>query len=226
MRQLLLFVSLLSHVWLIHFYIHLLYQSYLGLCQAICVQSHQGQTIPTVANEVSKPLCCRLNLTLTMTSEYLSLYIIVLLYWSLYNYAAHAADILTPTSVVQGVDNHSLGLYYRCCYCLCVCWGRSSRIVHFSRWLCQFSTVLTKDESPHTGYTFTPWVVYLSPHSIEHFVGGTSILRLIQRTTESHENDSRNPDRTAWQAQCLGTGSSTWANHPSTGPAGWLLNLS
>ena len=28
-------------------------------------------------------------------------------YWSLYNYAAHAADILTPTTVVQGVDNHS-----------------------------------------------------------------------------------------------------------------------
>ena len=34
---------------------------------------------------------------------------------SLYNYAAHVADILTPTTVVQGVDNYSWGLYsHRC----------------------------------------------------------------------------------------------------------------
>ena len=89
-------------------------------------------------------------------------------YWSLYNYAAHAADILTPTTVVQGVDNHSLGLYCRCCYCIRVCRGRSSKIFHFSRWHGQLSTVLTKDESPHTGYTFTPWVVSFTPPSIEH----------------------------------------------------------
>ena len=37
-----LFVSLLSHFWLIHlFYLHLLYQPYVGLCQATRVQSHQ-----------------------------------------------------------------------------------------------------------------------------------------------------------------------------------------
>ena len=77
-------------------------------------------------------------------------------YWSLCNYAAHAADILTPTTVVQGVDNHSWDLYCHRCYCIHVCWGRSNRIFHFSRWLCQLSTILTKDESPHTGYTFTP----------------------------------------------------------------------
>ena len=77
-------------------------------------------------------------------------------YWSLYNYAAHAADILTLTTVVQGVDNHSWGLY---CRRIRVCWRRCSRIFHFARWLGQLSTVLTKDESPHTGYTFTPWVV-------------------------------------------------------------------
>ena len=36
-----LFVSLLSHFWLIHlFYLHLLYQPYVGLCQATRVQSH------------------------------------------------------------------------------------------------------------------------------------------------------------------------------------------
>ena len=117
------------------------------------------------------------------------------LYWPLYNYAAHAADILSPTTVVQGVDNHSWGLYCRRCYCIRSCWGYST----FSRWLGQLSTVLTKDESPHTGCAFTPWVVSFTPPSIEHLVGGTSILRLIRTTMESHEKDSGNPDRTAWQ---------------------------
>ena len=94
------FVSLLSHFWLIHLlYLHLLYQPYVGLCQATRVQSHQRQstsavaiatcevqvsaadyqTVPTVATGVSKPLCCRLTLTFTLTSENLSLYITLLL---------------------------------------------------------------------------------------------------------------------------------------------------
>ena len=89
-----LFVSLLSHFWLIHFFhLRLLYQPYLGICQAPCVQSHQrqpmsavaitacevqvsaadSQTVPTVVTGVSKPLCCRLTLTFTLTSENLSL---------------------------------------------------------------------------------------------------------------------------------------------------------
>ena len=97
---LLLFVSFLSHFWLIHlFYLHLLYQPYGGLCQATCVQSHQRQptsavaiatcevqvsaadyqTAPTIATGVSKPLCCRLTLTFTLTSENLSFYITLLL---------------------------------------------------------------------------------------------------------------------------------------------------
>ena len=95
-----LFVSLLSHFWLIHlFYLHLLYQPHVGLCQATCVQSHQRQstssvaiatcevqvsaadyqTVPTVATGVSKPLCCRLTLTFTLTSENQSLHITLLL---------------------------------------------------------------------------------------------------------------------------------------------------
>ena len=45
-----LFVSLLSHFWLIHlFYLHLLYQPYVGLCQATRVQSHQRQSTSAVA---------------------------------------------------------------------------------------------------------------------------------------------------------------------------------
>ena len=100
LRHVCLFVSLLSHFWLIHlFYLHLLYQPYVGLCQATRVQSHQRQstsavaiatcevqvsaadyqTVPTVATGVSKPLCCRLTLTFTLTSENLSLYITLLL---------------------------------------------------------------------------------------------------------------------------------------------------
>ena len=101
------------------------------------------------------------------------------LHWSFY--------ILTPTILVQGVDNLSWGLYCRRCYCIRVCWGPSSRIFHFSRWLGQLSSVLTKDESPHTGYTFTPWVVSFTPPRIEHQVGGTSILRLIWTTMKSTE---------------------------------------
>ena len=49
-----------------------------------------------------------------------------------YTTAAHAADILTPTTVVQGVDNHSLGLYCRRCYCICVCWSFQSDIPLFT----------------------------------------------------------------------------------------------
>ena len=113
------------------------------------------------------------------TYRYIPLYYF---YWSVYNYEAHDADIWTPTTVVQGVDNHSCGLYCRRCNCIRFCWVRSSRIFHFSRWFGQLSTDLTKDESPHTRYTFTTWVVYFTPPSIEHKVGGTSILRLIQMT--------------------------------------------
>ena len=83
----------------------------------------------------------------------------IVIYHSIF-FTGPYTTILTPTTVVQGVDNHSWGLYCRRCYCIRVCWGRSSRIFHFSRWLGQLSTVITKDESPHTGYTFTPWVVF------------------------------------------------------------------
>ena len=41
------FVSLLSHFWLFH--LHLLYQPYLDLSHAQCVQSHQRQPISAVA---------------------------------------------------------------------------------------------------------------------------------------------------------------------------------
>ena len=67
-------------------------------------------------------------------------------------------------------------------------------------------TDLTKGENPHTGYTFTSWVVSFTPPRIEYQVGGTSILRLFRRTVESHEIDSRYPDWTAWQVWWLESG--------------------
>ena len=100
-------------------------------------------------------------------------------YWSLYNYAAHAADNLTPTFVVQGVDNHSWGLYCRRCYCTRVCWRLSSRMFHF------FTLTWSTKHSLNQGWESThrlhlyPWVVFTTHPSIEHWVEGTSILRLI-----------------------------------------------
>ena len=73
-----------------------------------------------------------LTLTFTLTSENLSLYTALLLLLVPIQICSHAADILTPTTVVQVVENHSRGLYCRRCYCIRVCWGRSSRILHFS----------------------------------------------------------------------------------------------
>ena len=109
-----------------------------------------------------------LTLTFTLTSENLSLYTTLLVYWSLYNYAAHAAVILTRTTIVQGENNHSWGLYCRRCYSIRVCRGRSSRIFHVSRWLGRPSTVITK-MTVHTQVTPLPpgWCLLLPP-SIEH----------------------------------------------------------
>ena len=62
-----LFVSLLSHFWLIHlFYLHLLYQPYVGLCQATRVQSHQRQS-------TSATLVLRLWELATLCSCYITL---------------------------------------------------------------------------------------------------------------------------------------------------------
>ena len=134
----------------------------LATCE-VQVSAADSQTVPTVATGVSKPLCCRLTLTFTLTSDNLSLYITLLLYWSLYNYASHAADILTPTTVVQGVDNHSWGLYCRRCHCICVCWGRSSQIFHFSRWLGQLSSPNQGWESTHRLHLYPLGGVFYPP---------------------------------------------------------------
>ena len=177
------FVSFLSHFWLIQLSPIPALSTISRPVSSCSVQSHQrqpmsavalatcevqvsaadSQTVPTVATGVSKPLCCRLTLTFTLTTDNLSLYITLLLYWSSYNYAAHAADILTPTTVVQGVDNLSWGLYCRRCYCICVCWGCSSRIFHFSRWLGQLSSPNQGWESTHRLHFYPLGGVFYSP---------------------------------------------------------------
>ena len=136
-------------------------------------QGEWFQTVLSVPTGVLKPLYYRLTLISTLTSLNLSLHIIIPLYWLLYIYAAHAADILTQTTVVQGVGNHSWGLYCRRCWCIYFCLRRCCRIFHFSHWLGQLSTDLIKAESPYTGYTFTLYVVSFSPLSIVQQVGGT-----------------------------------------------------
>ena len=142
-----LFVSLLSHFWLIHlFYLHLLYQPYVGLCQATCVQSHQRQptsavaiatcevqvsgadshTVPTVATGVSKPLCCRLTLTFTLTSDNLSLYITI-------TFTGHYT-----VSAIEWIEIHPLALtfsYMLLCLSLSMPHWTSTPIGLIKRWI-------------------------------------------------------------------------------------------
>ena len=192
MRRECLFVSLLSHFWLIHFFPPTPALSTISrpLSSSMCSITSETTNVcssynrmrgpgigcwfsdrsncshwsfeaavlpinPNIYTDQWEPIVMYHSITFTFTGPYTTMH-------------AQAADILTPTTVVQGVENHSWGLYCRRCYCIRVCWRRSSRIFHFSCWLGQLSTVLTKDESPHTGYNFTPWVVSFTPPSIEH----------------------------------------------------------
>ena len=116
------------------------------------------------------------------TYRYIPLYYF---YWSLYNYAADAADIVFPTTVVQGVDNHSWGLYCRRCYCIRICWGRSSRIFHFSGWLGQLSSPNQGWESTHRLHLYPLGGVFYSP---QHRALGRRDLNFT-----SHPNDDGEP---------------------------------
>ena len=73
-----------------------------------------------------------LTLTFTLTSENLSLYTTLLCLLVLIQPCSSRCWPMTSTTVVQGVDNHSWGLYCCRCYYIRVCWGRSCRIFHFS----------------------------------------------------------------------------------------------
>ena len=167
-------VSLLSHFWLIHLvylhlslapdpwngsskgYLHLLYQPYVGRCQATRVQSHQRQSTSAVAIATAK---CRLLIIIYRSNcSHLSFEAAVLpinpnIYtdqWEpvvIYHYITLTGGYTTmqPTLLtswlqllsynmynIQGVDNHSWGLYCRRCYCICVCWSFQSDIPLFT----------------------------------------------------------------------------------------------
>ena len=160
--------------------------------------------------------CSHWSLTLTF---YTDQWEDIVIYHSI-TFTGPYTTILTPTTVVQRVDNHSWGLYCRRCYCIRVCWGLSSQIFHFSRWLGQLSTVLTKDESPHTGYTFIP-------------MGG--VFRALGRRDldfTSHPNDDGEPWERFSESRPNSLAGVVFRNrvlnsghNQVLAPAGWPLNL-
>ena len=81
--------------------------------------------------------CSHWSLTLTFNTDQWEA---IVIYHSI-TFTSPYTTILTPTTVVQGADNHSWGLYCRRCYWIRVCCWRSSQIFHFSRWLGQLSTI-------------------------------------------------------------------------------------
>ena len=155
-----LFVSLQSHFWLIHFFSPTPALSTISrpLSSSMCSITPETANVGSSYNRMRGPgigcwfsdhsNCSFWSLTLTF---YTDQWEAIVIYHSI---TFTGPTILTPTTVVQGVDNHSRGLYCRRCYCIRVCWGRSSQIFHFSRWLGQLSTVLTKDV--HTQVTPLP----------------------------------------------------------------------
>ena len=209
MIMLLLFVSLLSHLWFIHFIPPTPALSTISrpLSSSMCSitpettnvgSSYDRMRCPGISCWFSYRSNCShwsLILTFTLTSENISLYttllpLLVLIQlcsprcWHLdSNYCRRRCRQSQLRFVLSPLLLHPrlLGTF-------------QSDIPPFTLTWPAIGTVLTKDESPHTGYTFTPWVVSFTPPIIEH-----SILRLIRTTMERHEKDSRNPDRTAWQ---------------------------
>ena len=99
-----LFVSLLSHFWLIHgFFSSTPALSTISrpLSSSMCSITPETANVGSSYNRMRGPgigcwfsdrsNCSHWSLTLTLTSENLSLYTTLYLYWSLYNYAANAA---------------------------------------------------------------------------------------------------------------------------------------
>ena len=95
------FVSLLSHFWLIHFFSPAPVLSTISrpLSSSMCSITPETANVGSTYNRIRGPgigcwfsdhsNCSHWSSTLTFT---------LTSYWSLYNYAVHAADILTPTT--------------------------------------------------------------------------------------------------------------------------------
>ena len=138
------------------------------------------------------------------------------LFWPLCNYAGHTADILTSITAIQGVDNHSWGLYFHHCYCICICWGYFCRIFHFSRWLGQLNTATTK-EIVHTRYAFTPLIVFFTPYKYrtryrrdlgftfhpKHVFSLTFVPYCMASFCKNETRNVRNDQLIAWSTICI-----------------------
>ena len=129
-----------------------------ALCRATCVQSYQRQPRPAV--DMRGP-----GIGCWFSNRYIPLYYTTGLYTTLqptlltswlqllpYKVQITTAKVCTVTAAIA----------------FAYVWGSSCQIFHFRRWLGQQRTVLTKDESPHTGNTFTPWAVSLNHPNTEH----------------------------------------------------------
>ena len=96
------------------------------------VSATDYQTVPTVATGVSNLLPINPNIytyqwepiviyhSITLTGRYTTMQ------------PTPLTSSLQLVLVVQGVDNHSWGLYCRRCYCICVCWLFQSDIPLFT----------------------------------------------------------------------------------------------
>ena len=176
-------VLLLSNFWLIQFCLHLLLSTIYRQCQAASVQSHQRPTRSAVAiatcdvywgiyhwsSDLSN--CSHWSFEAAMLPINPNIYTDqcepIIIY--------HSIPILTVIQLCSPwcwhladycramCNNRCWDLCCPHCYRICICWVSFSRIHRFLLWLGQLSTVLTKDGSPHTDYTFTPEWCLLTP---------------------------------------------------------------
>ena len=220
-----------------------------AVATATCEDAH-SHTVSTAATGVWKPLCCRLTLTFTLTIENLSRSITLLLYWSLYDYAAHAADILTfPPVRLTCQGPVSLTVFY--------C-NTNSMEISFHSHLDSNTVIATKFCTCHDS---CKKIVAIWWPATELWQGEVSIefelpakknvseRALGQLSTFLTKDESPHADYTfnPWVVSLTppriepyvgGTSIlrragvvfrnrySTRAIHPRTGPAGWSLNLS
>ena len=147
--------------------------------QATCVQWHQRQPRSAVAIVTSEVQVSAADSQTVPTTR--------------------AADMFTSNTFVQGVDNNNWGLYCRHPLLLYL-----RRLGAFQSDIPLFALTWPSKHSLNQGWESTHRVhlyllggVFYSPW---HRTLGKRVLdlRLIWMMMESHENDSRNPDRTAW----------------------------
>ena len=107
------FVSLLSYFWHIHFSPTPALRTRCRPCQATCVQSHKRQ--PRSSSHMSGPGIGCWFLGRSNSSQWCFKAVVLPINTNIY------IDQCEST-LVQYVDNHSSGLCYHHCCCICICW--------------------------------------------------------------------------------------------------------